>query len=103
MEEGFSASFGTPEQEFEHYFALFKNYCEEDDFEFGKRAWNKLMLSHFIKFDEDAVRDEFFDIVARTFHSVTAQKYFIKAHVAYRRWKYYEGIEEKNTPRGTLM
>ncbi len=93
MKEGFNETFGTPEDEFNHYFALFKQFCEGDDFEFGKRVWNELMLSRSIKFDEDSVREEFFDIVGRTFNSITAQKYFIKAHAAYRRWKYYEGLE----------
>ena len=88
MDAGFITEFnGDLQTEFEMYFEFFKKYCEGTDYEFGMKVWNKLMNLSFIRYDEKEVLETFYAVAAEPFESANAQKWFIKAHVAFRKWK----------------
>jgi len=95
MDEGFVTEFSNDlKAEFEMYFELFKNSCEGTDYEFGMRVWNELMKFDFILYDEKEVREMFYAITAEPFHSVNAQKWFIRAHVSFRKWQAQENSKQ---------
>ena len=95
MDEGFVTEFSNDlKAEFEMCFELFKNSCEDNDYEFGMRVWNELMKFNFILYDEKEVRERFYAIASEPFHSANAQKWFIRAHVAYRKWQAQENSKQ---------
>lgn len=80
--------------EYISYLEWFKKSAMGDDLERGELIWNALLEKSCIEFTEKETLDHFKMVACKPFESELAQKWFIKAHVAFRIWKAEENSKQ---------
>lgn len=82
------------ENEYRSFWAWFVVSCEEDDYERGLLIWDAMLGFSYIEFTEKETRAFFKMCASKPFASANAQKWFIKAHLSFRKWKNEEAQKE---------
>lgn len=91
------------ESEYRSYWSWFVDSCEDDDFERGIIIWEDLLKKSYIEFSDRETLNYFRQVASKPFASATAQKWFIKAHVAFRKWQAQENSEQINQLNDELI